>query len=76
MGTDPRTKLGIVLLIVLVFCASVIVPVGIYLIFPKSADERLNWMKHTLEAYSRPISIWIPLIFGFIFVFQGVRTLL
>ncbi len=70
------TKLGIVLLIVLVFCASVIVPVGIYLIFPKSADERLNWMKHTLEAYSRPIGIWIPLIFGFIFVFQGVRTLL
>lgn len=68
-------KILIVLLDVLVFCTSVIVPVGIYLLFPNGAYEKLNWIKATLENYSRPISIWIPLIFGFIFLVQGIRGL-
>lgn len=70
------TQLMIVLLVVIVFCGSVIIPVGIYLIFPNNAYTRLNAIKQTLETYSRPIGIWIPLIFGSIFVLQGVRTLL
>ncbi|GAB5494304.1 MAG: hypothetical protein Phog2KO_45190 [Phototrophicaceae bacterium] len=69
-------KILIVLLDILVFCTSVIVPVGIYLLFPNGAYEKLNWIKATLETYSRPIGIWIPLIFGFIFLVQGIRGLL
>ena len=70
------SKILIVLLDVLVFCTSVIVPVGIYLAFPESAYARLNWIKETLESHSRPISIWIPLIFSLVFLFQGIRGLL
>ena len=69
-------KIAIVLLDVLIFCASVIIPVLIYLSFPERANERLNRLKQTLEAYSRPIGIWVPLIFGFIFVTRGVSSLL
>lgn len=69
-------KIVIVLLIVLVFCTSVIVPVVIYVAFPKSANERLNWIKQTLETYSRPIGILIPFIFGFIFLMRGFTGLL
>lgn len=69
------TKIVIVLLDVLVFCASVLIPVAIYLAFPKTAAERLNWIKQTLENYSRPISIWIPLIFGLIFLLRGISSL-
>lgn len=70
------TKIVIVLLDVLVFCASVIVPVAIYLLFPATAEERLTSLKHTLESYSRPISIWIPLVFGLIFLFRGLTGLI
>jgi len=70
------SKIIIVLLDVLVFCISVIIPVGIYIAFPEGAYERLNWIKETLERYSRPISIWIPLIFGLIFLIHGLRGLL
>ena len=44
------SKIVIVLLDVLVFCASVIVPVAIYLLFPATAEERLTSLKHTLES--------------------------
>lgn len=70
------TKLGIVLLIVLVFCTSVIIPVVIYLAFPTTAYERLNWIKLKLETYSRPIGIWMPLIFGLIFLIRGITGLI
>lgn len=68
-------KIVIVLLDALIFCASVLIPVAIYLAFPKTAAERLNWIKQTLENYSRPISIWIPLIFGLIFLLRGISSL-
>lgn len=70
------TKIGIVLLIVLVFCASAIIPVLIYIIFPETAYQRLNWIKQQLQIYSHPISIWIPLIFGLIFLIRGITGLI
>lgn len=69
-------KIGITLLVVLVFCSSVIAPVLIYLLFPQSANQRLNRIKQTLEKYSRPIGIWVPLLFAIIFLFRGVSGLL
>lgn len=69
------SKIGIVLLDVLVFCIAVIVPIVIYLAFPRTAHERLNWIRQTLERYSRPISIWVPLIFGLIFLLRGITGL-
>ena len=70
------SKIMIVLLDVLVFCLSVIVPVGIYVAFPETARDRLNLIKQTIDKYSRPVSIFIPLIFGIIFFIGGVRGLL
>jgi threonine/homoserine/homoserine lactone efflux protein len=69
------SKIGVVLLVVLVFCTSVIVPVLIYVGFPKQANERLNWIKQTLERQSRPIGIWVPLVFGLIFLMRGITGL-
>jgi len=69
------SRIIIVLMDVLFFCTSVIVPVGIYVAFPQTARERLMWIRQTLERYSRPISIWVPLIFGIIFLIQGITGL-
>lgn len=66
------SKIMIVLLDIFVFCASVILPVAIYLLFPSTAEKRLNWMKQSLDTYSRPISIWLPLIFGLLFLMRGI----
>jgi len=70
------TKLMIVLLVALVFCAAVMVPVLIYLSFPAGAQERLTRFKLTLEKYSRPIGIGAPLVFGLLFVVRGITGLL
>ena len=42
-------KLIITLLVVLVFCLSVIIPVAIYLIFPKQAERVLNSIKQFIK---------------------------
>lgn len=70
------SQLLLTLLVVLVFCLSVIVPVLIYLLFPKSANERLKWIKQILEENSRPIGIWVPLLFAIIFLIRGASGLL
>jgi threonine/homoserine/homoserine lactone efflux protein len=69
-------KMVVVLLVVLVFCTSVIVPVLIYVAFPGQAGKTLNWIKLTLETNRRPIGIWVPLIFGLIFLARGISGLL
>ena len=69
-------KIIIVLLIVLVFCMSVIIPVLIYVIFPRQADTVLNWIKQTLDTNRRPIGIAAPLIFGLIFLTRGIAGIL
>ena len=68
-------KLIIVLLDVFVFCTAVIIPVLIYVLFPQQANERLNWIKQTLEQYSRPIGIGVPLLFGIIFLIRGFTVI-
>ncbi len=70
------SKMMIALLDALVFCTAVLIPVLIYVAFPKQANERLNWIKQTLERYGRSIGIWVPLIFGLIFLIRGVTGLL
>jgi hypothetical protein len=69
------SKIVVLLLVILVFCASVIVPVLIFVSFPKQADQRLNWIKQTLETHSRPIGIGVPLLFGLIFLIRGITGL-
>ena len=69
-------KIIIVIFDALVFCTSVIVPVLVYIMLPKRADAFLSWIKQTLETKSRPISIWIPLIFGILFLLRGATGLL
>lgn len=75
-GLSLPQKIIITLLVVLVFCLSVIIPVVIYLSFPKRAKSLLNTIKQTLNRYSRPIGIWAPLVFGLIFIIKGLTDLL
>ena len=69
-------KIIITLLVVLVFCLSVIIPVTIYLLFPKRAKDLLNTIKQFLNQHSRPIGIWAPLVFGLLFIIKGITELL
>ncbi len=69
-------KIVITLLVVLVFCLSVIIPVTIYIIFPKRAKYILNGIRQILNQHSRPIGIWLPLVFGLLFLIKGITDLL
>ncbi len=69
-------KIFITLLIVLVFCLSVIIPVVIYIAFPKRAKELLNSIRQFLTRHSRAIGIWAPLVFGLIILIKGISDLL
>jgi len=40
------------------------------------ANKVLSGIKQTLETHSRPIGIWLPLIFGCTFLIRGVTLLL
>lgn len=68
-------KIVITLLVVLVFCLSVIIPVAIYVSFPKRAKNILNAIKQFLNQYSRPIGIWAPAVFGLFLLFKGITSL-
>jgi len=57
--------------VALTFCLSVIVPVLIYLSFPRRAADLLQRFKRALETHSRAIGIWAPVFFGVIFLFRG-----
>ena len=69
-------KIVITLLVVLVFCLSVIIPVIIYILFPKRAKDLLNGIRQFLNRHSRPIGIWFTLIFGGLFLIRGLTSLL
>ena len=69
-------KIIITLLVVLVFCLSVIIPVVIYISFPKRAKDVLNSIKQFLNRHSRPIGIWVPFVFGLLLLIKGITELL
>jgi threonine/homoserine/homoserine lactone efflux protein len=69
-------KIIITLLVVLVFCLSVIIPIVIYFAFPNRAKELLNGIRQFLSRHSRPIGIWAPLIFGLLFLIKGFVEIL
>ncbi|MEN8241168.1 MAG: GAP family protein [Chloroflexota bacterium] len=69
-------KIIITLLVVLVFCLSVIIPVVIYLSFPKRAKDVLNSIKQFLNQHSRQIGIWAPLVFSLLLLIKGLTELL
>lgn len=69
-------KVIIALSVAFVFCLSVIIPVFIYVSFPRRAKQVLGGIKHILETHSRPIGIWLPLSFGCILLIRGLTLLL
>jgi len=69
-------KIFITLLVVPVFCLSVIIPVTIYISFPKRAKDLLNSIKQFLNHRSRLIGIWAPFVFGLLILIKGVTELL
>lgn len=69
-------RLFITVLVALVFCLSVIIPVLIYIAFPKRARDLLNGLRLFLNRNSRPIGIWAPFAFGLHLFIKGVTDLL
>jgi len=69
-------KIIVTLSVAFVFCLSVIIPVFIYVAFPQRANRVLSGIKQTFEIHSRPIGIWLPLIFGGIFLIRGITLFL
>jgi threonine/homoserine/homoserine lactone efflux protein len=65
-------KIVVTLLVVFIFCTSVIVPVLIALIFPQQAEEKLGWIKQTIDTHRYQIGIWVPLVFGVLFILRGI----
>ncbi len=75
-GLDVRQKIIIALAASITFCLSVLIPVGIYLMFPKHAGIMLNKIKNTIQNRGREISIFAPVIFAAIFILKGISQLL
>lgn len=69
-------KITIALLVVLVFCQSVIIPVMIYLSFPKRAKGLLSSIKQYLNQHSHQIGIWAPMVFGLLLLIKGLTGVL
>ncbi len=65
-------KIIITLLVVLVFCTSVIVPVLIAVVFPQQAEGKLGWIKQAIDTRRYQIGIWVPLVFGVLFILRGI----
>ncbi len=75
-GLPVRQKIVIALAAAVTFCLSVLIPVGIYLLFPKHAGIVLDKLKNTIQNRSREISIFAPVIFAAIFILKGITQLL
>lgn len=69
-------KIFITLLVVLVFCQSVIIPIIIFVSFPKRAKYLLNSIKQFLTRHSRTIGIWAPIVFGMLLMIKGLSEFL
>ena len=69
-------KIFITLLVVLVFCQSVIIPIIIFVSFPKRAKYLLNSIKQFLTRHSRRIGIWAPIVFGMLLMIKGLSEFL
>lgn len=69
-------KLAITLADAVVFCLSVLIPVLIYVAMPRRARETLLAFRAMLERNGRAIGIWLPLIFGCIFIVKGASSLI
>lgn len=70
-----KEKIIIALLDALVFSLSVILPNVIYILLPAHRDVILNKIKLFLSQHSREISIWLPIVFGLIFITKGVSDI-
>lgn len=68
-------KVSVALLAAVVFSLAVIIPVLVYLARPRRANDLLGAFKGTLERHRRPVGIWMPLVFGLLFVARGVAAL-
>ena len=75
-GLPLSQKIPVAILAAQVFCLSVLIPVLIYLTFPRRAQMVLNTIRQGLNRYSRQIGIWLPLVFGLLFITKGITDLL
>ncbi len=70
-GLSLPQKIITAWLAALVFCLSVLIPLGIYLLVPNRAGQVLAGFRWWLQAHSRELGIWAPLLFGLLFILKG-----
>lgn len=70
------SKLTIAAVDAVVFCAAVVAPLLVYAAAPAAARARLGRMQGFLAEHSRSIRIWVPAVFGVLFLLQAMRGLL
>lgn len=75
-GLPIGQQVSVTLLLVLVFCLAVLTPVGIVFLFPQGAEEKLMRIKRAIDVHQYRIGIWLPLVFGLLFVVRGIRSLI
>jgi hypothetical protein len=68
-------KLAGAVVVALVFCLSVIVPVLLRVLFPRRSQAALAWLRRALHVHRRGIGIWVPLVFGVLFLSSGIGEL-
>lgn len=59
-----------------VFSSAVWIPLVLYALSPQQAEITIVRIKTWLETHSRALGIWLPLLFGIIFLIKGGRTIL
>lgn len=63
-------------LVVTIFCSSVIIPILIFFLFPIRGTQILTKIRSFLNENGRNISIYVPITFGVIFEYIGLINLL
>lgn len=72
--STPDSIIGLLVLTALTL-VTILVPIAIYLIFPKKADRVLRSMSEWLKKHSRVIGIGILLVFGIYLVTKSIVAL-
>ncbi len=68
-------KVGMAMLVAIIFCFSVSFPIIVFLVFPTQREAILQRIRHFLNVRSRQISIYLPLAFGIILMGVGLVNL-
>jgi len=74
-GTTRAEEVGLGALYTAVACSVVVLPVGVYLVAGKSADDLVTRSKAWIAANQRKLTLYSSLVFGVFFTVSGIVDL-